>query len=167
MITTPEPTSLGVETYLRRSELPRARLAKLSGVSISTLHRLKKPGMGANELILRKLADTLSDYVEESGDEIYAQLAAHYGSAETPKYGLRYYRQLAGMTQQELADAIGVSRTNINDFERYEIHSTNAVAALRTARVLAARLEGKLDHSVKDILYNIVEQMEARAEPTE
>ena len=167
MITAPEPTSSGVESYLQRSKLPRARLAKLSGVSVSTLHRLKKPGMGANALILRKLADTLSDYVDESSDEIYDQLASHYGSAEVPKYGLRYYRQLAGMTQQELADAIGVSLTNLNEFERYVTHSTSAVAALRAARVLATRLEGKLDHSVKDILFNMVEQMEARAEPTE
>ena len=122
--------------------------------------------MGANGVVLRKLADTLSNYVDESGDEIYDRPAAHYGSAKVPKYGLRYYRQLAEMTQQELADAIGVSLTNLNEFERYVTHSTGAVAALRAARVLATRLEGKLDHSVKDILFNIVEQMEARAEPT-
>ena len=167
MITAPEPTSVGVEAYLQRSKLPRARLAKLSGVSISTLHRLKKPGKGANALILRKLADTLSEYVDESGDEIYEQFAAHYLNVKVPKYGLRYYRQLAGLTQQELADAIGVSLTALNEFERYVTQSTSALAALRAARVLAARLEGKLDHSAKDILYNIAEQMEARAEPTD
>lgn len=39
-------------------------------------------------------------------------------SRETPGSNLRFYRNLAGLTQKELADKLGMTKQHISDMER-------------------------------------------------
>jgi DNA-binding XRE family transcriptional regulator len=84
-------------------------------------------------------------------------LKRRYLDFQAPEHSLRYYRQLASMTQEELADAVGVSVGTISTFERRLIDTMFLSTALKISHCLSERLEA----SASDILFNIAVAAEA------
>ncbi len=150
---------LGILEYRKRSGLSRERLSQLSGVGVSTLIRMER-GVTKNPALhtLQRLAETLHGYVGIPEPTILEDLKDRHLGFQAPEHSLRYYRQLAGMTQEELADAVGVSVGTISTFERRLIDTMFLSTALKISRCLSERLS---EESASDILFNIAVAAEA------
>jgi transcriptional regulator with XRE-family HTH domain len=160
-ITEQQPQGGDIVSYRKQAGLARTRLSELSGVGVTTIIRLEQgvtrnPGLGT----LARLARALSRFLDEPEGNILGALKQRYLSFQPPEHSLRDYRQQAGMTQEELAEAVGVSVGTISTFERQVIDTIFLSTALRIARCLAERLP---EVSAKDILYHIAAAVETES----
>ena len=72
---------------------------------------------------------------------------------DTVRYNIRKYRKEKKMTQQELADAAGLSHGYIREIESFTMASTFSLDAVE-------RIANGLNVEVKKLFYDIIEEKE-------
>lgn len=142
----------GILEYRQRSGLSRAHLSRLSEVSVTTLFRLEQ-GITKNPSFhtLQRLAEVLHEHLEAPAATILKDLEERHLAFRAPEESLRNYRRRASITQEELAEAVGVTVGAISVFERGLIDTMFLSTALKISIYLSERLGAP----ARDILYDI------------
>lgn len=104
---TPEEFSTLLREYREKHGLSKQELAHRLGVAPSSLSAWEKRPMLPMKLAVRGILETLTN-----GNRLHA--AAHEFSGES----MRVLRKQLGSNTRDTADAIGMTREKLNDFER-------------------------------------------------
>lgn len=97
-----------------------------------------------------------SPKIRESANTFVRELTYHADMAERPPHFLREWRKFRHMTQDELADAIGTSKSVISDMERGQLQLSPKWLA-RFAPVLKTQPGHILDHDPNELDTDIID----------
>lgn len=94
--------------------------------------------------------------IGRSVNDLCSELTYDYYVAERPPHYLREWREFREMTQEELADAVGTSKSVISDMERNKLQLSPKWAR-RLAPVLKVQPGYLVDYAPEDLDTDIID----------
>lgn len=98
-----------------------------------------------------------STYVHVIGNDfVHAQRYTRRMDEKRPPHYLREWRKHAGLTQEQLAEAVGTSKSQISELERYNLQ-LSPKWLIRLAPVLGTQPGHILDHDPADLDNDVID----------